>query len=123
VILKIFFGEALDVAIMSALGVKPENSGTSSGFSTRDSKLNPILDGRVSSHAHSPDVTCFNVMCHVSSGVGLVNDGDGSRCTHFESFTVGSILFGFLSHKSDIRNVSHGLYIKLSVFNTVLEDG
>jgi hypothetical protein len=121
-VLKIFFGEALNVTVMSTLGIEPENGGTSSGLGTGDSKLNPVLDGGISGHAHSPDVTSFDVVSHVSGAVVFVNNSHSSVSGHLESFTVRSILLSFLGHKTNVRHVTHGLHIELSVFFAVVED-
>lgn len=123
-VLKIFFGEALNVTVMSTLGIEPENGGTSSGLGTGDSKLNPVLDGGISGHAHSPDVTFFDVVTQVTQNfaVVFVNNFHSSVSGHLKSFAVRSILLSFLGHKTNVRHVTHGLHIKLSVFFALVED-
>lgn len=120
---KIFLSEVLDVAVVSTCGVEPEDGGTAGSSGTSDSKLNPILDGSVSGHAHSPDIASLDVVSHVSGAVVLVNDGHSSGSGHLESLSVRSVLLGFLGHKSNVGDVSHSLYVKLSILSAVVDDG
>lgn len=107
---------------MSTVGIQPENSGASSGASTRNSKFNPVSDGEIFDLAHSPDIVGFNVVFQVDFSTSLVYDTHSSSRCHLKSLIMRSIFLSLLRHKSNIRHISHSFHIKLSIYSAVIDN-
>lgn len=111
------------VSVVSTGIIEEEHGGVSSGTGARDSKADPVDDRFVLGLAHSPDISFFNVVSHIDFSSLLVNNINSTVIVHLEGLVVRSVLFGFLSHETNVRYITHSCDIELSVDLAVAEDG
>jgi hypothetical protein len=85
---QVFLYKADDVTVMSTVVIQPENSGASSSTSTRNSKSDPVSDGKIFNLAHSPDIVGLNVVLQVDFSIALVYDTHSSSRFHLKSLIM-----------------------------------
>ena len=107
---------------MSTVVIQPENCRASSGASTRNSKSNPVSDGKIFDLAHSPDIVSLNVVLQVDFSTTLVYDTHSSSRFHLKSLIMRSVFLSLLCHESNIRHISHSFHIKLSILSAVFDN-
>ena len=108
---KIGFHLFNQLGIMSTVFIQPENGRITCFTGPAHSKLNPILDRRILNLAHTPDITSTHFMLH-KNGTAGINNPHMPLFRNFKSLIMGTILFRFLRHESDIADATHGCGIK-----------
>ena len=107
VILEVQLDLLLQLAVVGALRVQPEDRRGVGLTSAGNCQLDPVANRRVLGLAGAPDVAGFDLVLHQHGAVGG-DDAHGAVGGHFEGLVVGTVFFGLLRHQADVWHGAHG---------------
>ena len=113
-VLQINFHLLLDLAVMGALRIQPEDCRRVADASACDGELDPVADRGVFRLAHTVDVAGFHILLQQHFAV-CIYGADDALCFSDKGLVVAAVFFGALGHKADVRYRAHRFRVEGAV--------